>query len=81
MFHSGMVITHSKHVDVAFLVYRCVELENTYLLEGSWLNKGFTRTYLIGDSIITIGKSDVHNWLYCADPEAKCLRKEKWIRL
>lgn len=78
---TGMVIRHKMFRDVAFSVSRCFDCGSRYEIKGFWINLGFEHSWIIDKAKIDIEKADVHDWLYCGDNEAKCLRYENWLKL
>jgi len=87
IFNKGMVIRHKKWLDVAYLVRDAMVEFGRYEVHGQWINMGYERTYPITPAnltqVIKIHGDTIDNgdWYACVDPEAKCVRNEKWFRL
>lgn len=80
--HRGMMIKHKLYQDVAFSVnYAEIFLED-YEVNGYWMNLGNDKSWIIDQANIKIPIRELDDsWFYCVEPESKCLRKEKWIKL
>jgi len=76
----GATIKHKKYRDVAFQVVRHFDVQGRYLkLKGYWVNQAFVESYVMFDARITIEFKDLGDWLICQNPNAKCIRYEKWM--
>lgn len=77
----GDIIKHGVFMDVALLVDNVFyEGENTKILYCRWLNQGFNGTFEIAQPVveIIIYKENMHLWSRCKNPNATCVRFEKW---
>lgn len=82
----GDVIKHEKFMDVAVLVYSVGVLEvgaTSIQIYGTWMNQGYVRSWVIGDSTdFSIKVEDLSKWYLCVDEQKdQCLRKCDWIPL
>lgn len=78
------VIRHRKWKDVAFKVDMALCEFGRYDIWGQWINLGFEKSWVIYDDVkITVMSEELGrgDFLYCCDPEAKCLRYEQWIEI
>lgn len=83
---SGDIIKHEKFMDVAVLLTTdpMSLKDGGYHIKGLWMNQAFTSSFIIdpirqfGKVNIKIKEDRVSRWSICENPEAKCVRYEKW---
>ena len=69
-------------MDVAFLVHKAFYVQDSseprYKLRGMWVNQAYVKSFIIDSSKIEIMESKLSEWSYCENPDATCVRYEKW---
>ncbi len=83
---SGDIIKHKNFMDVAVLLTTDpMPLKaGGYHIKGLWMNQAFTKSFVInpireyGKVNIKIKPEKLSEWLLCGNPEAECVRYEKW---
>lgn len=78
MILKGKKIRHINNMDVAYKIYYQLELEDCYKLEGFVINMAYIKSFVIMPLKFHLDKSDLHNWLYCLEPDKECIRYSKW---
>lgn len=70
------IIKHTNSKDVAFYVTNKDVWSESIVLDGTWMNLGFTKSWLIEQDNIQIFNTDLGNWLYLdEDPNPYVLEK------
>lgn len=82
MIKPGDVIKHEKFMDVCFLVSEVSQKEDGFRVVGSWMNMGYTKSWMIDNGIFFIKTEDIPKWSVCIDEGSNpCLRYCTWISL
>lgn len=84
-----LIIRHKSSMDVCFQIMNLektdqnkpINMQDAYKIIGTWINMGFTSSFPIQNETITITSDSLKEWEFCADPDVKCLRDAKWIKL
>lgn len=77
-----MIIKHKNFLDVAFLVTDGLWTRDGVQFKGEWLNQGFVSSWPLGiRGSFNVPVSELINWQRCVNPNANCLRYEKWVQL
>lgn len=77
----GDVIKHKSFLDVAIRVTHVKDNNGVTEVYGYWLNQGFNDTYHMDVTGKYVSLKNIKDWLICTNPEAKCIRNEKWVEL
>ena len=76
------IIKHERFSDVAVLIEKICKLDHKWKVKGTWINQGFVNTWSLGiKAKFDIPKEKIAEWLLCQNPNAQCVRNEKWLSL
>lgn len=74
------IIKHKDFKDVAYYIYREDKWSESTVLEGVWLNQGFTRTWEIIEEKIQIMYKDINKWLVLEENPIEYIIGKKCLR-
>jgi len=75
------IIKHSRNMDICYYVNKCFDTGKKYKVKVTVINMMQKRSIPLNiDLKFEILKSEIHNWHYCKEPDAKSLRYVEWAR-
>lgn len=78
----GRCIKHKRNLDVCYVITRAFNTGKKHILKGFVVNMAYVESYPMSvDVKFTIKHEDIHDWHFCKDVNAKCLRYCEWARL